>query len=42
MMFSLESRFGLEGEVLFDISDVELFFSLLGKVFLFRFGINNF
>ena len=29
MMSSLESRFGLEGEVLFDISDVEFFFPLL-------------
>ena len=41
-MSSSESRFGLEGEVLFYISDVEFFFSLLAEVFLFRFGINNF
>ena len=27
MMSSIESRFGLEFEVLFDISDVEFFFS---------------
>ena len=35
MMSSLESRFGLEGEVLFNISDVEFIFSLLTEVFLF-------
>ena len=35
MMSSLESRFGLEGEVLFDISDVKFFFLFLLRYFFF-------
>ena len=34
-MFSLESRFGLEGKVLFDISDVEFFSAFLLRYFFF-------